>query len=287
MKVHPKGQIARTLQFQKVRGNFFPSCKQNDSVSDTQSIHGNCGKFVCHLKTVSRLGKTYNKQYKARCISSKLNTLQEKWLPERYFRERYNKVCESYKRNLHGKSARRNLFQNQGCVFSYHATQAHFVQEENEKPHLFTTDPNLPNATFAYKFDSVIIKQSFKSPCFDLVALRIFWSIQSVQNGTWPRDIDNLVRGSKTAEMVAAHAEIAIFWTLLQASIEWKLQWARNNIFKLPHMEDGKDARMGTTMPQRLPILERSWIKENEYLRYLQMSYPIVRKTCSRYYSEK
>ncbi|CAN0453030.1 unnamed protein product, partial [Ascophyllum nodosum] len=134
-----------------------------------------------------------------------------------------------------------------------------FLQQDNAPPHRINEDPALLEACSADGFNIKLINQPPNSPDTNILDLGFFASIQSLQDRTRARTLDDLIREVETAWAKADPAKLGKTWTSLQACMEQILLCGGENTYKLPHLGKDKAARAGTPIPERYPISEEAW----------------------------
>ncbi|CAN0383563.1 unnamed protein product, partial [Pylaiella littoralis] len=120
-----------------------------------------------------------------------------------------------------------------------------FLQQDNARPHLVNNDPDVVEACSSDGFDIRLTNQPPNSPDTNILDLGFFASIQSLQDRTRARTIDDLVGEVETAWETALPPKLEKVWTSLQACVEQILLCGGENTYKLPHLGKDKAARGG------------------------------------------
>ncbi|CAM9853573.1 unnamed protein product, partial [Pylaiella littoralis] len=136
-----------------------------------------------------------------------------------------------------------------------------FVQQDNAKPHRVNDHQDLLEACSSDGFGIRLINQPPNSPDTNILDLGFFASIQSLQDRTRARTIDDLISEVETAWEAAAPAKLGKVWISLQTCMEQILLCGGENTYKLQHVGKDKAARAGTPIPRRYEISEESWTK--------------------------
>eukprot|EP00904_Undaria_pinnatifida_P000354 jgi/Undpi1/10319/HiC_scaffold_28.g12770.m1 len=143
-------------------------------------------------------------------------------------------------------------------------------QEDNAKPHRINEDEDLREACLADGFDIRLINQPPNSPDTNILDLGFFASIQSLQDRTRAKTIDDLLHEVELAWAASDSGKLGKVWTSLQACLEQILLCDGDNIYKLPHLRKDTAARRGTPIPWRYPVSEEAWLKGREALAALE-----------------
>ena len=129
-------------------------------------------------------------------------------------------MCGGYEGDLQGEADRRGDPSNQG---KWPAPTRHnpiFIQQDNAKSHRVNDHQDLLEACSSDGFNIEVINQPPNSPDTNVLDLGFFASIQSLQDRTRARTIDDLIREVEMAWEAAAPAKLGKVWTSLQASME-------------------------------------------------------------------
>ncbi|CAM9241166.1 unnamed protein product, partial [Pylaiella littoralis] len=120
-----------------------------------------------------------------------------------------------------------------------------FVQQDNAKPHRVNDHQDLLEECSSDGFDIRLINQPPNSPDTNILDLGFFASIQSLQDRTRARTIDDLISEVETAWEAAAPAKLGKVWISLQTCMEQILLCGGENTYKLQHVGKDKAARAG------------------------------------------
>ncbi|CAN0307027.1 unnamed protein product, partial [Pylaiella littoralis] len=120
-----------------------------------------------------------------------------------------------------------------------------YIQQDNAKPHRVNDHEDLLEACSSGGFDIQLINQPPNSPGTNILDLGFFASIQSLQDRTRARTIDQLISEVEVAWAAADPAKLGKVWTSLQACMEQILLCGGENTYKLPHLGKDKTARTG------------------------------------------
>eukprot|EP00904_Undaria_pinnatifida_P012483 jgi/Undpi1/8365/HiC_scaffold_25.g10833.m1 len=146
-----------------------------------------------------------------------------------------------------------------------------YVQQDNAKPHRVNDDEDLLEACSSDGFHiQLIINQPPNSPDTNILDLGFFASIQSLQDRTRAKTIDDFFREVETAWAAADPAKLGKVWTSLQACMEQTLLYEGDNTYKLPHLKKDTAARAGTTIERRYPVSDEAWLKGTAALAALE-----------------
>ena len=118
-----------------------------------------------------------------------------------------------------------------------------YIHQDNAKPHRVNDDPDLLEACSSDGFDMELINQPPNSPDTNILDLRFFASIQSLQDRTRARTIDRLTDEVNLAWERAESAKLSQVWTSLQACTEQILLCGGENTYKPPHRSKDGDIR--------------------------------------------
>ena len=118
-----------------------------------------------------------------------------------------------------------------------------YIHQDNAKPHRVNDDPDLLEACSSDGFDMELINQPPNNPDTNILDLRFFASIQSLQDRTRARTIDRLTDEVNLAWERAESAKLSQVWTSLQACTEQILLCGGENTYKPPHRSKDGDIR--------------------------------------------
>ncbi|CAM9445926.1 unnamed protein product, partial [Pylaiella littoralis] len=127
-------------------------------------------------------------------------------------------------------------------------------------PHLINDDPELRAAMAADGWDIRLINPPANSPDTNILDLSFFNSIQSLQDRTTPRSVDDLVKAVKEAWQKDPPAVLNRVWLSLQACLEQIMLAGGDNDYKSPHMRKGRLENAGT-LPWQTKCKEEAWEK--------------------------
>ena len=136
-----------------------------------------------------------------------------------------------------------------------------YIQQGNAKPHRVNEDEDLCEACSADGFDIRLINQPPNSPDTKIMDLGFFASIQSLQDRTRAKTIDDLLHEVELAWAASDSGKLGKVWTSLQACLEQILLCDGDNIYKPPYLRKDAAARGGTPIPRRYPVSEEAWLK--------------------------
>lgn len=133
------------------------------------------------------------------------------------------------------------------------------AQQDNAPAHNIYEDPEVLAARNAGNPKVRFVAQPPNSPDTNILDLGFFNSIQSLQDRTTPRTVDELVAEVKRAFDAQAPATLGKVWTTLQAVLQEIMLAKGDNTFKLPHLGKDKAASAGTPLPRELPCSPEAW----------------------------
>eukprot|EP00903_Cladosiphon_okamuranus_P012249 g11487.t1 len=145
-----------------------------------------------------------------------------------------------------------------------------FIQQDNAKPHRVNDEEDLLEACSSDGFDIRLINQPPNSPDTNILDLGFFASIQSLQDRTRARTIDDLLREVEVAWAATDTAKLGKVWTSLQACMEQILLCGGDNTYKVPHLKKDAAARAGTPIPRQYPVSDEAWMKGTAALAALE-----------------
>eukprot|EP00903_Cladosiphon_okamuranus_P008822 g8449.t1 len=144
-----------------------------------------------------------------------------------------------------------------------------WVQQDNARPHRINDDPELRAAMSADGWDIRLINQPDNSPDTNILDLGFFNSIQSLQDRTCPRTVDELVTAVEQAWAADPPKVLNRVWLSLQACLEQIMLAGGDNDYKLPHIGKAKLERAGT-LPWQLECSDEAWAKSTAALAELE-----------------
>ena len=126
-----------------------------------------------------------------------------------------------------------------------------YIQQDNAKPHRVNGDAGLLAACSSDGLDIKLVNQPPNSPDTNILDLGFFASIQSLQDRTRARTIDDLISEVQTAWAAADAAKLGKVWTTLQSCHEQIVLCGGENTYKIPHLGKDAAARAGRTIQLR------------------------------------
>ncbi|CAN0029650.1 unnamed protein product [Pylaiella littoralis] len=103
------------------------------------------------------------------------------------------------------------------------------------------------------------VGQPPNSPDTNILDLGFFNSIQSLQDRTTPRTVDELIAEVKRAFDAQAPATLGKVWTTLEAILQEIMLAKGDNTFKLPRLKKDRATNAGTPIPRELPCSPEAW----------------------------
>ena len=141
-----------------------------------------------------------------------------------------------------------------------------YANHDNASPHRINDDPDIRAACSADGWDIQFINQPPNSPDCNILDLGFFNSIQSLQDQTEPRNIEELVTEVKRAFNAQKADKLEAVWTTLQAVLEQIMLAKGNNTFKLPHKHKETEARKGRPIGPEMPCSSEAWVAAQDAL---------------------
>ena len=92
-----------------------------------------------------------------------------------------------------------------------------YIQQDNARPHLVNNEPDLRDAMSSDGWDLRLINQPANSPDTNILDLGFFNSIQSLQDRTTPKNIDEIVAAVKAAWDGQSSKVLNRVWLSLQS----------------------------------------------------------------------
>ncbi|CAM9436440.1 unnamed protein product, partial [Pylaiella littoralis] len=135
-----------------------------------------------------------------------------------------------------------------------------WIQQDNARPHLINNDPEVRAAMQVDGWDIRLINQPANSPDTNILDLGFFNSIQSLQDRTTPRTVDDLVKAVKEAWQQNSGVKLNRVWLSLQACLQEIMLAGGDNDYKLPHVRKGRLETAGT-LPWQLECTAEAWEK--------------------------
>ncbi|CAN0166365.1 unnamed protein product [Laminaria digitata] len=134
-----------------------------------------------------------------------------------------------------------------------------WAQHYNAPSHNLNQDPDVVRECTADGRDIRFISQPPISPDLNILDLGFFNSIQSLQDRTTPRTIDDLIAEVKTAFDAQTTEKLGAVWTTLQSILQEIMLAKGDNTFKLPHLKKATTERRGGSIPMELPCSQEAW----------------------------
>lgn len=135
-------------------------------------------------------------------------------------------------------------------------TETVTAQQDNAPAHNIYDDPDVLAACNSGNPKIRFIAQPANSPDTNILDLGFFNSIQSLQDRTTPRTVDELVAEVKRAFNEQAPATLGKVWTTLQAVLQEIMLAKGDNTFKLPHSKKDKAEK---ALSRELPCSPEAW----------------------------
>ncbi|CAM9196216.1 unnamed protein product [Pylaiella littoralis] len=116
--------------------------------------------------------------------------------------------------------------------------RAIYIQQDNAPSHRINDDPDVVAACTADGWNiKLIINQPSNSPDTNILDLGFFNSIQSLQDRTTPRTVDELIAEVKRVFHAQTPTILGKVWVSLQAILQEIILAGGDNTFKLPHVK--------------------------------------------------
>ena len=133
------------------------------------------------------------------------------------------------------------------------------VQQDNAPAHRINDDPDIVAAGTADDWNIRLINQPPNSPDTNILDLGFFNSIQSLQDRTTLRTVDELIEEVRRVFAAQESAALGRVWTTYQAVLQ-EIKLAKgDNTFKLPHLHKQTAERRGVAIPASMPVSEEAW----------------------------
>ncbi|XP_047961430.1 uncharacterized protein LOC125206185 [Salvia hispanica] len=140
-----------------------------------------------------------------------------------------------------------------------------YIQQDNAKPHISTTDPQFEEAANSNGFKIQLICQPPNSPDTNILDLSFFRAIQSLKDKKPCNNVDELLQNVREAyEELTPQTLNKVFLTL-QSVLTEILEVKGGNNYKIPHMNKDRLERIGA-LPNVLEVEERVVRDVLEYL---------------------
>ncbi|CAM9338776.1 unnamed protein product, partial [Scytosiphon promiscuus] len=140
-----------------------------------------------------------------------------------------------------------------------------YIQQDNARPHLVNDDPDLNEALSSDGWDLRLINQPANSPDTNILDLGFFNSIQSLQDRTTPRNVDEMIDAVKVAWNTQSPKVLNRVWLSLQSCLRETMLAGGNNDYKIPHMNKEKQERAGT-LPWQVDCTQEVWAASDSAL---------------------
>ena len=134
-----------------------------------------------------------------------------------------------------------------------------WAQHDNAPSNNLNEDPDINREGTADGWGIKFINQPPNSPDLNILDLGFFNSIQSLQDRTTPRTIDDLIAEVRTAFAAQKSQELGAVWTTLQSILQEIMLAKGDNNFKLPHLKKATAAGRGVSIPMELPCSQEAW----------------------------
>ncbi|XP_042032594.1 uncharacterized protein LOC121779336 [Salvia splendens] len=145
------------------------------------------------------------------------------------------------------------------------ASKEIYIQQDNAKPHISTTDPEFEEAANSNGFKIQLICQPPNSPDTNILDLGFFRAIQSLKDKKACSNVDELLQNVSMAyEELTPQTLNKVFLTL-QSVLSEILEVQGGNNYKIPHMNKDRLERIGA-LPNVLEVEERVVRDVLEYL---------------------
>ncbi|CAM9993707.1 unnamed protein product, partial [Pylaiella littoralis] len=123
--------------------------------------------------------------------------------------------------------------------------RAIYIQQDNAPSHRINDDPDVVAACTTDGWNIKLINQPSNSPDTNILDLGFFNSIQSLQDRTTPRTVDELIAEVKRAFHAQTPTILGKVWVSLQAILQEIILAGGDNTFKLPHVKKDRAATSG------------------------------------------
>ncbi|CAB1108292.1 unnamed protein product [Ectocarpus sp. CCAP 1310/34] len=125
---------------------------------------------------------------------------------------------------------------------------------DNKPSHCINADPDVVAAGTADGWDIRLINQPSNIPHTNILDLGFFNAIQSLQDRTTPRTVDEFIIEVKRAFEEQSPSTLDKVWESLQAILQEIILAKGDNTIKLPHLKKDKAANSGRSIPKELPL---------------------------------
>ena len=138
------------------------------------------------------------------------------------------------------------------------------VQQDNAPAHKINDDPDIVAAGTADGWNIRLINQPPNSPDTNILDLFFFNSIQSLQDRTTLRTVDELIEEVRRVFAAQESAALGRVWTTYQAVLQEIMLAKGDNTFKLPHLHKQTAERRGVAILASMPVSEKAWLAATE-----------------------
>jgi hypothetical protein len=132
-----------------------------------------------------------------------------------------------------------------------------FVQQDNAKPHVSESDPDVLAAGQQGGWDIRVVNQPPNSPDFNVLDLGFFRAIQSIQLEASVTGTESLVRAVVDAFDKLDYKKLNNVFLTLQSVLELAMLDCGGNNYRLPHIGKAKLERAGM-LPVSLPCSDKA-----------------------------
>ena len=164
-----------------------------------------------------------------------------------------NQVCGGHEGAVQGKSDTGCDSRNQARLAACTKGGDHLGPARQRSSHNLNDDLDIVRECTADGWDIKFISQPPNSPDLNIN------SIQSLQDRTTPRTIDDLIAEVRTAFAAQTSEKLGAVWTTLQSILQEIMLAKGDNNFKLPHLKKAAAAGRGVSIPMELPCSQKAW----------------------------
>lgn len=119
--------------------------------------------------------------------------------------------------------------------FPFQRNKPVLIQQDNARPHVSPTDPELLQSIAASGKNIQLVCQPPNSPDFNVLDLGFFRSLQSMQTKMQFTDIDGLIASVKYSYEIYLSERLSDIFLTYQSVMETALLYFGHNNFKIPH----------------------------------------------------